>query len=71
MSDNEKILETVTAIKSTLDAHLEADAEMRPKLIELLTIFERSRGALWFFRMLVYVGAPLGATILWAKDHIK
>lgn len=68
---NWQILQAVTNLRKELEDHIKDEAQKQAQLLELLAMFERSRGALWFVRMLVFVGAPFGAFLLWARDHIK
>lgn len=58
-------------IKESLVLHMRQEAAMRPKLEELVTILERSKGIIVFLKLCLYIGAPLGAFIAWAKDHVK
>jgi len=51
--------------------HIESDKYVRPRMEEVLTAFERSKGALYALSML---GALAGAVIgflSWSKDHIR
>ena len=58
-------------IKESLQLHLQHEELMRPKLEELVTILERSKGVVMFLKLALYVGAPVAAFVAWAKDHIK
>jgi len=58
-------------LKGIVNEHIRQENELRPRLEELLAIMERSHGVILFLKFLAYVGAPVGALIIWAKDHIK
>lgn len=58
-------------IKTSQEIHLKEEAEFRPKLVELVTILERSKGVILFLKLVLYLGAPITAFAVWAKDHIK
>lgn len=69
--DLQAIWELLEEIKKAQDIHLAAEVELRPKLLELIGILEKSKGALFFLKALIYVGGVVGACLLWAKDHVK
>lgn len=58
-------------IKTAQEVHLQQEKEFRPKLEELITLLERSKGVITFLKLLLYIGAPIVAIAAWAKDHIK
>lgn len=63
--------ELMNELKYTLELHIEQENEFRPKVVELVTILERSKGIIVFLKLVLYIGAPLLAFVAWAKDHIK
>lgn len=58
-------------LRAIVHDHIEQEEKLRPRLEELFQIMERSHGVILFLKFLAYVGAPVGALIIWAKDHIK
>lgn len=70
-ADLTAIWELLHGIKETQEIHLSEEKSLRPKLEELITLMERSKGVITFFKLLIYIGAPVYAILTWAKDHIK
>lgn len=68
---DEELWKLLHEIKESLVLHMQQEELMRPKLEELVTILERSKGVVTFLKLLVYVGAPVAAFVAWAKDHVK
>lgn len=65
------IWELLHEIKTAQEVHLEQEKQIQPKLLELIEILERSKGVITFLKVVLYVGAPLTAFAVWARDHIK
>lgn len=68
---DEELWKLLHEIKESLVLHMQQEQAMRPKLEELVTILERSKGVITFLKLCLYVVAPVAAFITWAKDHIK
>lgn len=51
--------------------HMEEEKELKPKLLELLSILDRSKGVIGFLKVMVWIGAPFTAFVYWVKDHVK
>lgn len=66
-----EIRELLYEIKTQQELHLEEEKKLRPKVEELVTILERSKGVVTFLKVCIYVGTPVAAFAVWAKDHIK
>lgn len=66
-----EIMEQLAKLTTLIETHIAEEQSLRPKLEELITILERSKGVVFFFKLLIYIGAPLAALIAWSKDHIK
>lgn len=58
-------------IKEQQEIHLAQDIELQPKLLELINLLERSKGAITLIKWTAYIGSFVAAIVLWAKDHIK
>lgn len=71
ISELAKIWEMLHAMNNKLDIHIAEAEQYRPKINELTEILAKSKGAVALLKLLVYIGTPLYAVILWAKDHIK
>lgn len=69
--DYHSLRDLLHELKTTLELHIEQENEFRPKVEELVTILERSKGAVVFLKVVLYIGAPIFAFLAWAKDHIK
>lgn len=69
--DLQEIWQLLNSIKEAQDKHLAAEAEIQPKLLELISILEKSKGALLFLKVLIYGGTLLGGLYVWAKEHLK
>lgn len=68
---DEELWKLLHEIKESLVLHMQQEQAMRPKLEELVTILERSKGVITFLKLWLYVVAPVAAFITWAKDHVK
>ena len=66
-----EILQQLTRLTVLLEEHLEQEKLLQPKLEELVSLLERSKGVMAFFKFCIYIGAPISALVYWAKDHIK
>lgn len=58
-------------IKEQQEIHLAQEAEIQPKLLELIALLERSKGAITLIKWTASIGTFIAAIVLWAKDHIK
>ena len=67
----EAIWELLSELNIKVDLHLKEEASLRPQLLELADILQKSKGIILFFKFLLYIGAPLGALFYWIKDHVK
>lgn len=65
------IWDLLRELDKKVDVHLAEEAEFRPKLVELVAIMERSKGAIFLLKLLVGIGAPVYALMLWLKDHVR
>lgn len=70
-TDLSDIWDLLRAIDKKVDLHLADEAEFRPRLVELVGIMEKSKGAITLIKWCAYLGAPIYALILWFKDHVK
>ena len=68
---NDEILRELSELKVIMEAHIKEEQELRPRLLELLNLLERSKGAVAMVKGMMYIGAPIGAAIYWIKDHVK
>ena len=73
MTDDEynQLHDLLKELRSIVNAHIKQEDELRPRLEELFQIMERSHGVIVFLKFLAYVGAPVGAFVIWMKDHVK
>lgn len=69
--DLDSIWEFLHSIDKKIDTHLIEDEVYRPKMLELVSILEKSKGAVLVFKLLFYIGAPLAALVYWIRDHVK
>lgn len=53
------------------EKHMEEEEEIKPHLVELIDILQKSKGAITFMKFLIYAGGLIGAFVLWVKDHVK
>ncbi len=67
----ETVVQLLWELNTKLEQHLEQDRLAQPQLKELVDILQKSKGVYIFFRILLYVGAPLCAAIYWVKEHVK
>ena len=54
-----------------IDLHIEESKRKDPKLDALIESFEQSKGVVKFIKLCAVLGTPMGALLLWAKDHVK
>ena len=54
-----------------VDLHLQEEEAFRPKMVELVSIMDKSKGAITLIKIIVAVAVPVYAAVIWAKDHIK
>lgn len=78
MPDLELIINLLRTLDDKVDANTQKfqdfEAEftvMKPKLEEVLSLLERSKGVIWFFRACIYVLAPVGTFYIWIRNHVK
>ncbi len=73
MTDNEynQLHSLLLELRTIVNDHIEQEEKLRPRLEELFQIMERSHGVILFLKFLAYVGAPVGAFVIWMKDHVK
>ncbi len=69
--DLEAIWKLLRELEMSVKLHMEEEKELKPKLLELLSLLERSKGVFSFLRIVLWVGGPLVAFGYWVKDHIK
>ena len=69
--DLSAIWELLHEIKLAQELHLQRDAEVQPKLLELISVLEKSKGALTLIKWLAAVCSFTAAAVIWAKDHLK
>ena len=69
--DLEAIWELLLDIKATQDVHLAEEKEIKPKLMELLSLLERSKGIIVFVKWTAAISVAFAAFLVWAKEHIK
>jgi hypothetical protein len=65
------VWDLMTELNAKLESHIIEEGQIRPHLIELVDILQKSKGVVTFFKLLIYIGAPIAAIIAWGKDHIK
>lgn len=70
-TDYNELRDLMHELKNTLQSHIEQEKEFRPKVEELVTILERSKGVVTFIKILAYIGAPVALFLGWFKDHVK
>lgn len=70
-ADLSDIWDLLRALDKKVELHLQDEAEFRPKMVELVSILEKSKGAVTLIKILVGVVAPVWALFIWAKDHVK
>lgn len=58
-------------LSAKLDRHLASDEYTRPRMEEMLSAFERSKGALYALSVVGAIAGALVAGMSWMKDHIK
>jgi len=66
-----KIFEALHALDMKLTTHIQSVEDYKPKVLEVIDIFQKGKGAVIFIKVLFYVVAPLGAFIYWVRDHVK
>jgi hypothetical protein len=69
--DVQEIRSLMLSLKTTLEHHIEQSKDMEPRILELITLLERSKGVITFFKVVLYISIPVLGIIAWAKDHIK
>lgn len=69
--NNLELLLAINSLKALIDAHIAEENATKPQLLELLDTFQKSKGVFWFFRAVIYIGAPIGALVYWLKDHVR
>jgi len=69
--DLKAIWTVLRELEMGMKLHMKEEELWRPKLNEVLTIMERSKGVFLFLKLLIYVGTPVGALFYWIKDHVK
>lgn len=67
----DKMISELEQLKALFASHIKEESELKPRLIELLVLLERSKGAVSLLKALIYIGAPLTAITYWIKDHVK
>lgn len=70
-SDLSEIWELLHAIDKKIDLHIKEEDAYRPKVVELVEILEKSKGAITLIKILVGVIAPTIAALVWLRDHVK
>ena len=70
-TDYNELRDLMHELKNTLQSHIEQEKEFRPKVEELVTILERSKGVVTFLKVITYIGAPVILFFGWVKDHVK
>lgn len=70
-SDMDALKTMIADLDHKLSEHIQKVNEYEPKVVELITWAERSKGVVWFLRTLLYIGAPIAAAVYWIKDHVK
>lgn len=67
----ETVMEVLHRLELRMEAHLLEEEAMKPYLVELIDVLQKSKGAITFLKIMVYVGGAIAAAIAWGKDHIK
>lgn len=65
------VWELLRDMQEKMDRHIEQEELYKPKMLELITILERSKGIMYFFKVLIYFGVPISAAIAWFSDHFR
>jgi hypothetical protein len=73
--DNESKLEEIKSILDDLvlkfETHLTLEQEYKPKIMEVITLLEQSKGVIIFLKAVLYISAPVAGLIYWLKEHVK
>jgi len=67
--DLDKIWNLLREVDKKVDLHLQEESEYRPKLIELMALLERSKGALTLIKWTAAIVAASAAAGLWVTSH--
>jgi len=71
-SDLQQILQAVSNLSAQVETLSETVRdEIAPKVNELTSILEKSKGIVIFLKYIVPIVAGLGALIYWIKDHVR
>lgn len=68
---NFDLYQMIQELNTKTDKHITAQAEMMPKLKELVLILDRGK---FLVAVFMFMGLALGglwAAVVWAKDHLK
>lgn len=65
------VVDLLRDLDNKLETHLAEEKELRPKVIELVDILQKSKGAIAFIKLSVTVAGAVAIALAWAKDHIK
>jgi hypothetical protein len=69
--DVQEIRGLMRDLKDSLERHMEQEENLRPHVLELITLLERSKGVITFLKVVLYISIPVLGVIAWAKEHIK
>lgn len=70
-SDDPKLCEEILQLKTKISS-LENDiAEMKAGISELLHAWEQGVGVAKFVKVVLWLGAPITAVVLFMKDHVR
>lgn len=60
----------LTDLHQKLDAHIKEEAALKPQLVELISLLERSKGALVLIKWLSVAVTALAGLYAWASQHL-
>lgn len=67
----EHICDLLLDLKKTLDTHITEENIYKPKVVELVDILDKSKGVVWFIKVLSVVAVAGWGLVYWIRDHIK
>jgi len=67
----DSIWQLLTDLNNKFEAHIEEEKHIKPSLVELVDILQKSKGVIIFLKFLLYIAAPIAAFVYWIKDHVK
>lgn len=67
----ESIAAMISELSVKLELHIQQERQLNPHIQELIDILQKSKGVIAFFKVCIFIGAPLAALVTWIKEHVK